>query len=56
MLGHNDVKILAPALRCIGNIVTGTDEQTQTILDFGALSFIKPLLDHPKEKIKKVGF
>ena len=25
----NEVGILSPALRCIGNIVTGSDEQTQ---------------------------
>jgi hypothetical protein len=25
----NEVGILSPALRCIGNIVTGSDDQTQ---------------------------
>ncbi|KAL6122412.1 hypothetical protein NUSPORA_00542 [Nucleospora cyclopteri] len=30
---------LSPIIRTIGNIVTGTDEQTQKILDFGLLEF-----------------
>ena len=42
------------ALRAVGNIVTGTDEQTQTVLNCGALDHFGPLLQHPKEKIIKV--
>lgn len=42
-----------PALRSIGNIVTGTDEQTQTVLDAGALPLLGDLLRHPKNNIQK---
>lgn len=42
------------ALRAVGNIVTGTDEQTQVVLNFNALSYFPALLTHPKEKINKV--
>ena len=42
------------ALRAVGNIVTGTDEQTQTVLDHGALEHFGGLLTHAKEKINKV--
>ena len=42
------------ALRAVGNIVTGTDEQTQTVLNCGALDHFGALLNHPKEKIIKV--
>jgi hypothetical protein len=42
------------ALRAVGNIVTGTDDQTQAVLDCGALDHFQGLLSHPKEKINKV--
>lgn len=42
------------ALRAVGNIVTGTDEQTQVVLNCDALSHFPALLTHPKEKINKV--
>lgn len=29
LLAHQDVKVQTAALRAVGNIVTGTDEQTQ---------------------------
>lgn len=47
--------IQTAALRAVGNIVTGTDEQTQVVLNFNALSYFPALLTHPKEKINKVG-
>ena len=42
------------ALRAVGNIVTGTDDQTQTVLNQGALEHFPSLLNHAKEKINKV--
>lgn len=41
------------ALRAVGNIVTGSDEQTQQVLNCEALSHFPALLGHPKEKIRK---
>lgn len=55
MLGHSDVKVQTAALRAVGNIVTGTDEQTQLVLDCGVLKEMPALLTHYKEKINKVG-
>lgn len=42
------------ALRAVGNIVTGTDEQTQVVLSCDALAHFPALLCHSKEKINKV--
>ena len=50
----NDVVILTPALRTAGNIVTGTDVQTETMLQMGLLNVFPKLLRHPKANIVKV--
>lgn len=52
-LSHSEIKLQTAALRAVGNIVTGTDEQTQVVLDHGALAQFPILLMHHKEKIKK---
>lgn len=52
----NLLKVQTAALRAVGNIVTGTDEQTQVVLNCDALSHFPALLTHPKEKICKVRF
>lgn len=45
-----------PSLRAIGNMVTGTDEQTQAVLNAGALSMLPGLLRHHKSNIQKEAF
>ena len=44
---------MTPALRVIGNIVTGTDEQTQVVIDAGALAVFPSLLMNSKTNIQK---
>uniref|UniRef100_M3XQ06 Importin subunit alpha n=1 Tax=Mustela putorius furo TaxID=9669 RepID=M3XQ06_MUSPF len=44
---------VTPVLRAIGNIVTGTDEQTQVVIDAGALAVFLSLLTNPKINIQK---
>ena len=43
-------------MRAIGNVVTGTDEQTQLVLNHGALNYFPKLLKSKKEKLNKVRF
>ena len=45
-----------PALRTLGNIVTGTDEQTQVVLDHGILPHLFNLLQHPRPSIVRVSY
>jgi importin subunit alpha-1 len=46
--------VLVPALRTVGNIVTGNDMQTQVIINCNALSCLLSLLStHHKKSIKK---
>ena len=53
-INTRSVHLQTAALRAVGNIVTGTDEQTQVVLNCDALSHFPALLTHPKEKINKV--
>jgi len=43
LASSSDMSLIAPALRCLGNIVTGDDKQTQTVIDRGILKTVLPL-------------
>lgn len=45
--------IIVPALRSVGNIVTGTDSQTDTVLKCGVLDHMNKLLSNPRNSIVK---
>lgn len=53
LLGIDDVSIVTPALRSVGNIVTGDDRQTDVVLKANALENLIVLLDHKKTNIVK---
>ena len=53
LLGPTELPIATPTLRAIGNIVTGTDEQTQVVIDVGSLTILSRLLMNPKTNIQK---
>ncbi|XP_021906889.1 importin subunit alpha-2 [Carica papaya] len=54
LLLHPSPSVLIPALRTVGNIVTGDDMQTQCIINHGALPCLLSLLTHNhKKSIKK---
>lgn len=45
--------VVTPALRTLGNFVSGNDQQTQAVLDAGALIYMASLLHNPKKNIRK---
>ena len=51
-----DVMILTPALRTAGNIVTGSDSQTEAMINLGLLNVFPKLLRHNKPNIVKVKY
>ena len=53
LLMHQSTSVQTPALRSVGNIVTGDDVQTQVMITAGALHALVHLLSSPKEGIRK---
>jgi len=53
LLGHQSNSVKHPALRTIGNIVTGDDMQTQVVINNGALPKLQQLLTNGKKAIRK---
>lgn len=53
LLGTKIEQIQSPALRCLGNIVTGDDIQTQTIINAGVLPMLGTLLNSRSEALRK---
>jgi importin subunit alpha-1 len=53
LLMHSSTSVQTPALRSVGNIVTGDDVQTQVIINCGALPALLSLLTSPKDGIRK---
>jgi len=53
LLSHESNSVKHPALRTIGNIVTGDDLQTQVAINNGTLPRLLKLLTNPKKAIRK---
>lgn len=53
LLGHSASSVQVPALRTVGNIVTGNDTQTQTIINLNAIPALNWLLSHQRKNIRK---
>jgi len=52
-LQHHATNVQVPALRCVGNIVTGDDLQTQEVLKHQPLNALIMLMSHRKKSIRK---
>lgn len=53
LLSMEENLIIVPALRSVGNIVTGNDTQTDVVLEGGALKHMKKLLRNSRSNIVK---
>ena len=53
LMGHIDEKVVVPAVRIVGNIVAGTDEMTQSVLDCGVIRLLEDLSSHKKAKVRQ---
>ncbi|CAI7996592.1 Importin subunit alpha-1b, partial [Geodia barretti] len=55
ILTHPDNKVLLPVLRTLGNITTGSTEETQAVLDGGILPYLPNLATDTTPDISAVG-
>ncbi len=53
LMGHAELTVVTPAMRIIGNFISGNDRQTQAALDAGALAAITPLLSHANKTVRR---
>lgn len=53
LLTHESSVVVVPALRTVGNIITGDDSQTQVVLDCNILPNLLQLLNSPKASIRR---
>ena len=53
LLKTNELPYLVPAVRTIGNLMSGDDQTTQKVIDNGALSALLPLLSHVRSGVRK---
>lgn len=53
LLQHQNIAISVPCLRTIGNIVTGDDDQTQYVINAGALEQLNSIIYHKKKTVRK---
>lgn len=53
LLEDKSSPLLTPIIRCLGNFVTGSDVQTQAVLDAGILNHLSQLLGSSKRTIQK---
>jgi importin subunit alpha-1 len=53
LISSREEVVQTPALRTIGNIVTGNDDQTDRVIRAGALPLLRQMLFHHKKSLRK---
>jgi hypothetical protein len=53
LLGHHDIAVIVPCLRTLGNIATGSEEDTQNLINEGILTKASGIMFHHKKMVRK---
>ncbi|RYG58596.1 hypothetical protein EON64_21155 [archaeon] len=53
MMGSGNMAVVVPALRTLGNIVSGNETQTQAVVNAGVVSVVPGLLLHGRKSVRK---
>lgn len=53
LMRHENVALVIPCLRTIGNIVTGDDNETQLAIEANLVPTLNEILSHPKKTVRK---
>ena len=53
LLGNQNTKIVSPALRTVGNVLSGDDIQTQMCIDLNVLDYLEALINSSNTAIVK---
>jgi importin subunit alpha-2 len=53
LLGCGEMRVITPAMRALANLLTGSDDATQTVLNAGFLAALPPLFQTPKMQLRK---
>jgi len=56
LLSHESDQVKIPAVRICGNIISGSDSQTQALLDCGVIKCLKVLVESDNKTIRKEVF
>lgn len=53
LLGHADLPIMMPAMRILGNVISGAEHHTQAAIDAGVLHALVPLIKTGRRNIRR---
>jgi importin subunit alpha-1 len=53
LMAQDDLTILLPALRTVGNLIAGEEDHTTAVLECGALRHLSKLLTHPRRNVRR---